>query len=82
VLVLYGEYDWFESRDAAALIADLVNRARPGTATFDVVPGLDHHFMRYKTRGDAYRETGGVVAADPVVEAMLAWLARVGVSSR
>ena len=82
MLVLYGEYDWFESRDAAALIVDVVNRARPGTATLEVVPGLDHHFMRYPSRRDAYRETGGMVAADPVVDAMLAWLARIGVRPR
>jgi dienelactone hydrolase len=78
VLVLYGEYDWFESRDAAALIADVVNRTRPGSATFEVVPGLDHHFMRYRTARDAYRENGGVVAAEPVVDAMLTWLSRIG----
>jgi dienelactone hydrolase len=79
VLVLYGELDWFETRDSAALIVDVVNRARPGAATLTVVPGLDHHFVRYANRRDAYRETGGTVAADPVVEAMLAWLARIGV---
>jgi hypothetical protein len=44
-----------------------------------VVPGLDHHFVRYANRRDAYRETGGTVTADPVVEAILAWLARIGV---
>ncbi len=81
VLVVYGEFDWFESRDAAALIADIVNRKRPGTATLRVVPGLDHHFMRYATPRDAYRESGGVVATDPVVEANLAWLAQIGMRS-
>jgi pimeloyl-ACP methyl ester carboxylesterase len=78
VLVMYGEYDWFESRDAAALIADVVNRTRLGSATFAVVPGLDHHFMRYMTARDAYRERDGVVAADPVVDAILTWLSRIG----
>jgi pimeloyl-ACP methyl ester carboxylesterase len=78
VLVLYGEYDWFESRDAAALIADVVNRKRPGGATLEVFPGLDHHFMRYETPRAAYRESGGVVAAAPVVDAVLVWLARIG----
>ena len=77
VLVLYGEFDWYESRDAAALIADIVNRKHPGAATLRVVPGLDHHFMRYATRRDAFKESGGIVAADPVVEAILAWLAQI-----
>jgi pimeloyl-ACP methyl ester carboxylesterase len=78
VLVLYGEYDWFESRDAAALIAEVVNRRRPGTATLRVIPGLDHHFMRYPDARAAYREDAGVVAADPVIEAILAWLGQLG----
>lgn len=78
VLVLYGEYDWFESRDAAALIADIVNRKRPGTAALRVVPGVDHHFMRYPSARAAYREDGGVVAADPVIESILAWLGHLG----
>jgi len=79
VLVLYGEFDWFESRDAAALIVDVVNRARPGAATLTVVPGLDHHFVRYASRREAFRETGGTVAADPVVSATLSWLDTIGV---
>jgi len=78
VLVLYGEFDWFESRDAATLIVDVVNRARPGSATLTVVPGLDHHFVRYVSRREAFRETGGTVAADPVVRAMLSWLDTIG----
>ena len=77
VLVLYGEYDWFESRDAAALIVDVVNR-RPGAATLRVVPGVDHHFMRYKNARAAFKETGGVLAAEPVVEHILTWLAQLG----
>jgi len=79
VLVLYGEFDWFETRDGAALIVEVVNRTRAGAATLKVVPGLDHHFVRYANRRDAYRETGGTVTADPVVETILAWLAQIGV---
>ena len=78
VLVLYGEYDWFESRDAAVLIADVVNRKRPGTAQLQVVPGLDHHLARYTNRQDAFRERGGTQHAAPVVEAILAWLKQIG----
>lgn len=78
VLALYGEYDWFESRDAAALIADVVNRKRPGTARLVVVPALDHHFMRFPSRQDAFRNRGGTEHAAPVVEAILAWLQQIG----
>jgi dienelactone hydrolase len=79
VLVLYGENDWYESRDAAAVIADVVNRARPGTATLRVVPGLDHHFVRYASRADAYAERNGTPAPDAVVDEILAWLEQIGV---
>jgi dienelactone hydrolase len=79
VLALYGEYDWFESRAAVAVIADVVNRSRPGSATLRVVPGVDHHFMRYANARAAYKETGGVVAAEPVVEVILNWLTQLGV---
>jgi hypothetical protein len=78
VLVLYGDFDWYESRDAAALIADVVNRQRPGTASLRVLPGTDHHFTRFATRRDAFKESGGTVAADPAVEAILDWLKQLG----
>jgi hypothetical protein len=32
VLVLYGEYDWFEDEESHALVADIVNRNKPGSA--------------------------------------------------
>ena len=59
VLVLHGEYDWFESRDAAQLIANIVNDRQPGSATFRELPQLDHHFTRYASRRDAFREKDG-----------------------
>jgi dienelactone hydrolase len=80
VLVLFGEYDWFESRDAAATIADVVNRQRPGTASLQVFPGLDHHFTRFPTAAAAFAGQGGAENAAPVVESVLAWLRRLGMT--
>ena len=77
VLVLYGEYDWFESRDSAALIVDIVNRRPPGAA-LQVLPRLDHHFTRFATAREAYQEKGGTTDAAPAVEAILQWLATIG----
>jgi len=82
VLVLYGEYDWFESRDAARLIADIVNNRQPGSATFQELPQLNHHFTQYPTRRDAYREQNGKETAEPAVRAILDWLAQIGVRPR
>ncbi len=74
VLSLYGAYDWFESADAHRLVADIVNRQHPGQGRFVVIPGTDHHFMRYPDRMAAFREEGGTVNADAAAEEMLRWL--------
>jgi dienelactone hydrolase len=74
VLALYGEYDWFEEAAAHALIADVVNRNRPGQGRFVVVARTDHHFMRYRDQVSAFRETGGEVNAAAALAEMLAWL--------
>jgi dienelactone hydrolase len=78
VLVLYGEYDWFESRDAAQLIANIVNRRQPGSATFRELPQIDHHFTRYASPRDAFKEKGGREDAAPAVQAILDWLSKIG----
>jgi glyoxylase-like metal-dependent hydrolase (beta-lactamase superfamily II)/dienelactone hydrolase len=82
VLVLYGEYDWFESHDAAQLIANIVNDRTPGSATFRELPQLDHHFTRYASRRDAFREKDGKESAGPAVTAILDWLSQIGVRGR
>ena len=81
VLVLYGEYDWFESRDAARLIVSIVNHRKPGSATFKELPQLNHHFMRYANPRDAYREQDGKEDAEPAVRAILDWLAQIKAQS-
>lgn len=81
VLVLLGEYDWFESRDAAAAIIDVVNGQRPGTASLQVFPGLDHHFTRFPTAAAAFADRDGREGAGPVVDAVLEWLRQLGVSA-
>jgi pimeloyl-ACP methyl ester carboxylesterase len=78
VLVLYGEYDWFESRDAAELIADVVNARKPGSAAFRELPKTDHHFTRFATPRQAFADEGGTEAAGPAVEAILQWLSQIG----
>ena len=77
VLVVYGEYDWFESADAHRLVADLVNRNRAGQGQYVVIPATDHHFMRYPDRLAAFREEGGTVNADAAAGEMLRWLREV-----
>jgi pimeloyl-ACP methyl ester carboxylesterase len=77
VLVLYGEYDWFESADAASLITRIVNARAPGAGTFQIVPGMNHHFEIFPSQEAAFQEKNGRVDPAPAVEAMLRWLKRV-----
>lgn len=37
----------------------MVHRLRPGTATFRLMPSLDHHFTHYPSREAAFHERGG-----------------------
>src|SRR5688572_25942353 len=41
VLAMYGEYDWFESRDATTLMARIVNAKSPGRGTYAEVPRMN-----------------------------------------
>jgi len=74
---MYGEYDWFESHDAAALIARIVNARSPGRGTFVEVPRMNHHFARYRSPEDAFAEKNGEVDPEPAVSVMLEWLGRI-----
>lgn len=74
VLVLYGEYDWFEDAAAHQLVADIVNRRHRGHARFVTIPQTDHHFVRYETQQAAFDAEGGRIDPDPAVDEMLRWL--------
>jgi pimeloyl-ACP methyl ester carboxylesterase len=74
VLVLLGEYDWFEDPRSAELIARIVNARAPGTAEFHLVPGLNHHFAIYPSAEAAYREQGGRPAPDRAMDLLMRWL--------
>jgi pimeloyl-ACP methyl ester carboxylesterase len=74
VLVLYGEYDQFEMREGHKLIADTVNRLRPGTATFVEIPQASHDLTRYPNAEAAYRDEGGTGDLDLFLTPVLAWL--------
>jgi pimeloyl-ACP methyl ester carboxylesterase len=54
VLVIYGQYDWIMSRQEHEYIVHLVNGIRPGTASLQVIPNMDHHFSIYKTPQEAF----------------------------
>jgi pimeloyl-ACP methyl ester carboxylesterase len=77
VLVFHGEYDQFEPRHGHELIADTVNRLRPGTATFIEVPKADHELEFYASAEDAYAYRGGEVRYDAFIQPLVEWLRKV-----
>ena len=78
VLVLYGEYDWFEDVAGHALVADIVNRNAPGSARLVVFDGMDHHFSVFPDARSAFRDEGGEPRPEPVVREILGFLQEYG----
>ena len=74
VLVLYAELDQFEPAGGHRLIADTVERLRPGSATFVELPRMGHDFAVYPTAADAMRWERGAPAPELVAGPILAWL--------
>jgi pimeloyl-ACP methyl ester carboxylesterase len=72
-LVLWGEYDWIMGRADQERIVEIVNAHGPGIAELVVVPGMNHHFERFATPADAFREKGGVYASDATA-VIVEWL--------
>lgn len=77
VLAMFGEYDWFESRDATSLIARIANARAPGSGTFVEIPRMNHHFAQYPNATAAFTEKDGQVNPEPAVSVMLDWLRKI-----
>jgi len=74
VLMVMGEYDWFENRAGHETVIRIVNRQRPGLARFEIIPQTDHHFTVFPDARAAFRGEGGRADARPFLELALAWL--------
>jgi pimeloyl-ACP methyl ester carboxylesterase len=68
VLVVRGEYDWIMSHADAVAIADAVNHADPGRATY-VERAVDHGFKTRRDLADSFR--GGDSAFDEGVATLV-----------
>lgn len=77
VLVIYGGLDQFERAHGHQLIADTVNRLRPGTATYVEVPNGDHELELYASAEDAYAYRGAEVKPELLADIMRPWLRRI-----
>lgn len=77
LLIFYGEHDQFETRHGHELIAQQVNRVRPGSATFIQVPGADHDVELYSDAESAYAYRNPTVRRELLLTPMLDWLRKV-----
>ncbi len=74
VMVVYGEYEQFESRHGHRVIVDTVNRLRPGTASWLEIPRAGHGLRVYPDQYAAYKFEGGEARPELFVEPVSAWL--------
>ena len=74
VMVVYGEYEQFESRHGHRVIVDTINRLRPGTANWLEVPQAGHDLAIYPDPYAAYSFDGGVSKPELFVEPVAEWL--------
>jgi pimeloyl-ACP methyl ester carboxylesterase len=74
VLVVMGEFDWFENRAGHETVVRIVNRRRTGLARFEFIPQMDHHFTLFPDAGAAFRDEGGRGDPGPFLEIALPWL--------
>lgn len=74
VLVIYNEYDQFETQHGHELIVDTVNKKSPASATLVIQKGLDHSSWRFESAQDAYIDKDGVSATQTTSRVILDWL--------
>ena len=77
VLVIHGEYDQFEPRHGHELIAETLNKLRPGSATFVEVPKADHELEFYASAEDAYAYRNPTVRHETLAGILIPWVMRV-----
>jgi len=56
VLVVFGEFDQFETAHGHALIVKMVNRLRPGSARYVEIANADHDLVSHPTAEAAYAD--------------------------
>lgn len=66
VLVVFGEFDQFETAHGHSLIAKMVNRLRPGTARFVEIKNADHNLVTHRTAEEAYADAPSTMRNDKV----------------
>lgn len=75
VLTIYGENDFLSGRDDHERIVSYVNKLRPGTAEFKLLPGTDHAFSKTTSMRDSMDKWGKGGEFNPlIVQTLLDYL--------
>ncbi|TQV71815.1 PDZ domain-containing protein [Exilibacterium tricleocarpae] len=74
VLVVFNEFDQYESRHGHKMIVDMINRWRPGSATYVEQEKTGHSNWRFATIEAAYADTEGVAAPEFIAAQYVHWL--------
>jgi hypothetical protein len=78
VLSIYGENDFISGRTDHELIAELVNKVRPGSAEFKLLPASDHGFFQTTSPADSMAKWGrpGAALNPAIIETLRAFFER------
>jgi len=76
-LIVWGEFDWIMGREESDRAAAIVRARDPALLTYEIRPGMDHHFKSYPTAAAAFQEEGGTYDAG-AAQAIVAWLEKLG----
>ncbi len=76
VLLVMGEYDWFESSGGHLSSLRAINHGGRQLGEFGLLPGIDHHFTRWDSAEAAFAEAEGEGVADEraFLDVALPWL--------
>lgn len=74
VLVIFNEFDQFETLHGHALIVETMNQKQRGSAKLIVQKGMDHSSWRFKSTEQAYADEAGVSETETTGKVMVQWL--------
>lgn len=79
VLALYGENDFIALHEDQTLLAQIVNKVRPGAAEYHMVPGSDHAFRKTTSFADSLDKwVGKPTEFNPAILGIMKdWIGRV-----
>ena len=74
VLVVFNEFDQYEMEHGHRMIVDMINRWRPGTASYVIQRGLGHSNYRFNSMEEAYADEAGVAEPLTFARVLVDWV--------